>query len=138
MRIVFGGIYSIAVIAAVTVFFCRPEMLKGPVPDAVAGFNAGFFAGLEAVMVYYLIKYIAALRSDEKLNALYVYENDERIRYIRAKIGGTGMTIVIAGLAAGVVIAGFFDFTVFVTLLCALLFTLLTKLGLKGYYSKKY
>jgi len=137
-RVIFGGIYSVAVIAAVAVFFCRPDLFEGRAPDFALGYNVGFFAGLEAVMAFLLVKYIAALINEEKLKALYVRENDERYRYIQSKIGGAGINIVLAGLAAGVVISGFIDFTVFVTLLCALLFTALVKLSLKLYYTKKY
>jgi len=36
------------------------------------------------------------------------------------------------------VVSGFINFTVFDTLLCALLFTALVKLSLKLYYTKKY
>jgi len=137
-RVIFGGIYSVVVIAAVVVFFCRPELFEGRAPDFALGFNGGFFAGLEAVMAFLLVKYIAALRNEKKFKTLYVYENDERYRYIQSKIGGVGGNITLAGLAAGVVVSGFVDFTVFVTLLCTLLFTTLVKLSLKLYYSKKY
>jgi hypothetical protein len=88
-------------------------------------------------MIYNISKYIAALKSDEKLTALYIAENDERNRFIEAQIGGKGINVILGALALGTAISGFINSVVFITMLCALMFSTLVKVVLKLYYNKK-
>jgi len=103
----------------------------------MTGLNAGLFAVVMIVAVVTSIKYIAALRNEEKRKALYIYEHDERRLYIKSKMGGDAIQLVLCGLVAATFVSEFFDQTVFFTLLGVLLFTAAVKAVLKVVYTKK-
>ncbi len=105
--------------------------------DFAVGFATGAFTGIELVMVYYMSKYLGALKDESKLKALYIEETDERTRYIQSKIGGVGINVILGGLGLATVVSGFLNQTVFLTLMAALIFALLVKGALKLYYFKK-
>lgn len=108
------------------------------VSDFVHGGQAGLFTGFVVMMLSDIIKYIGAIKDEDRVRAIYIEENDERNRLINDKIGGVGYNFVILGLMLATVTAGFFDEVVFLTLLGALAFMAFTKVTLKVYYSKKY
>jgi len=104
----------------------------------VSGYNLGFCVGIQFVTIYLMVRYYKAIRNEEKLKALYIYENDERNKFIQTKIGGLGINIAIAGLAIGTIVSGYFNETVFFTLSAAMIFTALVKGILKIVYSNKF
>lgn len=108
------------------------------VNDFISGFSLGVCVGIEFVVIFYMGKYISALRNEEKLKKLYILENDERIKMIQAKASSSGMAVAIAGLMLGALVAGYFNETVFFTLVAAALFVTFSFLFIKAYYCKKY
>lgn len=104
--------------------------------NAVA-FALGFSVGIGAVVVFFMVKYLRALKDDEKLKQLYIEETDERRMYIKAKIGGKGMDLTIMFLALSMLISNFFNEVVFFTLFAATMFVVLLKFVLELYYTKK-
>lgn len=105
-------------------------------PSFAQGFGEGFGTGIGAIMVFFIAKYIGALKNEDKLKALYIEETDERLQYIQTKAGSKGIDISIACLALAMLIANYFNSIVFLTLLGAAMFLTLVKLGLKIYYKK--
>jgi len=128
---VYNGVLIVFIITGIAVG------TRNSVPDLMIGFNTGFCIGIQLVMIYNISKYIAALKSDEKLTALYIAENDDRNRFIEAQIGGKGINVLLGALALGTAISGFINSVVFITMLCALMFSTLVKVVLKLYYNKK-
>jgi len=110
----------------------------GDASDFIKGFQTGLFLGVEILLLKFIIGYQNAIRNPEKLKMLYVKENDERSKFINTKIGHMGFHSVFLGLAFATVVSGFFDKTVFMTLLGVLIFIGLVKGSLKVYYWKKY
>ena len=106
-------------------------------PELAVGFTSGILVGFQAVMIFFMSKYVRAIRNEEKLKALYIEENDERNKYIESKIGGTGVNVIIWGITLGTIVSAFFNETVFFTLLFTVLFSSLTKGVLKLYYRNK-
>lgn len=133
-RLTLAVLYNACMIALIVLgnFLGR----KYAVPDFIMGFNTGVCIGVQAVMIYYMGKYVSALKSEEKRRALYIEENDERSKYIQAQIGGIGINIILGGLALGTIVSGFFQETVFYTMLGTLIVSVLVKGALKLYYSK--
>jgi len=104
----------------------------------IEGFQWGVLACLLVALLFYLIRNILALRNPEKLKKLYIAETDERKQFIQRQAGSIGMNIVMFGLAAGTVIAGNMNDTVFFTLMGACVFVALIRAFLKIYYKNKY
>lgn len=103
----------------------------------MAGVNAGLLAVALAVTFQSGVKYVRALKDAEKLKALYIFEKDERRLYIQSQEGGTAIQLVLMGLTTAMIVAEFFNQTVFFTLLGAVLFAAAVKAALKIYYTKK-
>ena len=103
-------------------------------------FFDGFQLGITVAIVFFAVinirKFSKLLKDEEALKAYYIKEHDERTAAIREKSGGTVLyTCGVLIIGAGIV-AGYFNLTVFVTLLICGLFLLLVKRGLLIYYCK--
>ena len=105
--------------------------------DFMSGVNVGIYALIQLYLVFRLAKYVAVLNDDAKMKALFIYENDERRKMIQSRIGGLGINIIIASLTIATIASGFFNETIYLTLLCTLLFCALVKGILKFYFNKK-
>ncbi|HRX08633.1 MAG TPA: hypothetical protein P5559_05665 [Candidatus Limiplasma sp.] len=103
----------------------------------MAGMNAGLLAVVVIVLVLTALRYLAALKNEDKRKALYIYENDERRLLIRSKMGGDAIQLVLMALVVATVVSEFFNQTVFFTLLAVLLFTALVKAVFKAVYTGK-
>ena len=102
------------------------------------GFVSGASFGILALMVFGLIRNIRALKDEKKLKKLYVAENDERQILIYTNALRSAMQVwLILGLVA-VIITGYFNATVSVTLLIAVLTTSILCMLFKLYYTKKF
>ena len=130
-RLAFAAVYFIAIIAtAVIALVIDTDSIE-------VSYSLGFGTGIATIMIFFLIKYIAALKNEEKLKKLMIEENDERTAYIDSKAGSKAINAVIMLLALAMLISNFFDKTVFFTLLAATLATALTKMVIGFYYSRK-
>jgi len=111
-----------------------PENLR----DFIGGFQVGVAAGLLGVLIVFAARYFMAIGNPERLKKLYISETDERRLFIKQKTGDIGMNIITYGLIVGTIVAGNFNDTVFITLLCTCLFVSLIRGFLKLYYRRKY
>lgn len=87
------------------------------ISDFILGFQSGVFIGLILVFIFFIVKFLASMKSDEALKKQYIEENDERgqlIVYKGSVITTVGMLIL---LALSTVVAGFFNEIIFFTLL---------------------
>ena len=134
-RLTFASLYNALVLLCLTAGYAVARRFA--LPDIAVGFTCGVMVGLQMVMIYFMSKIHRALKDEEKLQALCIEENDERSRFIEAKIGGSGVSIILGGLLLGTVVSCYFDQTVFFTLLGALFFCLLVRGTLKIYYRSK-
>ena len=103
----------------------------------MTGLNTGLFAVVMVVLALTALRYLAALKNEDKRKALYIYENDERRLLIRSKMGGDAIQLVLMALVVATVVSEFFNQTVFFTLLAVLLFTALVKGVFKAVYTGK-
>lgn len=106
------------------------------VHDFISGSLVGIILGIQIMIIYYIRKYQSILKDDKKLKKTYIYENDERRKLINIKIGGIGINVLIVSLAMGVVVAAFYNVTVYFTLIGVLIFSVLIKIILKIYLNK--
>lgn len=91
-----------------------------------------------AVVLARITAFSLALKKDEELKKLYIRETDERSAVIREKSGETAWKTAAAVLALAALAAGYLNRIVFLTLLGADLFLVLTGIALRWYYRKKY
>ncbi len=106
--------------------------------DSLAfSFQCGFSAAGALVLVFWMLKYRAALNDEAKLRLLYNEENDERMKLIHAKAGVPMVLILSMILVLAGMIIGYWNATVFVVLIGVALFQLLVSLMVKFYYKSK-
>lgn len=102
------------------------------------GFVSGASTGVWALMLFGLIRNKRALKDEKKLKKLYNQMHDERdIRLFHNARSAAMSVFLIFGLIA-VIITGYFNATVSLTLLICVLFCSVTCMGFKIYYSKKF
>lgn len=106
--------------------------------EFISGFQLGLFIGIEAIFVSKMVKYRRALADEELLKKLYVEETDERRVFIATKTATLSFHVVLSAIGVASIVAGFFDMTVFITLLGVLVFVALTKLVMKVYHRHKF
>lgn len=111
---------------------------NGSATDFILGFQFGIGFFVFVLLTYFIIRYILVLRSEKRLKEMYIVETDERKLMIYQKSGSLGMIFAIFGLAIASVLVGYFDTTVFFSLLGACLFVALIRAVLKLYYKNKY
>ena len=124
-------VYSILIVVALIV-----GKLFGQESDAIS-FVSGFAFGIGGVAAVKSIRFSKTLKDQEKLKQMYIKEHDERLQEIASKVGVAGLNIGVSCMALGMLVAIFFNMTVFYTLLAATLFMVALKLILGWYYNKK-
>ena len=116
----------------------RLAFMPRMIPDGMKEFTMGAMSGLTLFLAIRLITTAVTLRSEEAVKSRYIRENDERKHMIQQKTGSLGFQIAGVGLGFAAVVAGFFDQTVFFTLIMSLLFLVLVKAALRLYFARKY
>ena len=102
------------------------------------GFISGASFGILALMLFFLVRNLRAMKDEKKLRQLYIRENDERSIQIWTAARAASMQIfLMAGLVA-CIIAGYFSVTVCITILICVLTQSLLGMAFKVYYSKKF
>lgn len=102
------------------------------------GYIAGISCSTFAVMAVLLIRNCRALKDEKKLKALYVKEHDERTIQIQVLARSTAMQCLLWLGLVGTAVAGYFNFTVSITILCCTFVSSSVSLFLMNYYSKKF
>ena len=107
-------------------------------PHGAIYFHTGIFVMLEAFLIGMVIRNIYVLRSKERLQALYIKENDERQAMIKQKTGAAFLPICAISFGIAAIAAYYFSQTVFWTLFAVMYFMATVKAILRGYYRRKF
>ncbi len=102
----------------------------------ISSFQMGLLVGLITVAVLNMFKMRRALKNDEALKVLYNEEHDERLRFIRQKVGMPLIGVTSSILIVVGIFAGYVNPIMFYTLVAAGVFQLCVSVGLKVYYMK--
>lgn len=140
-RIIFLSTFSlIALLVTVVIWIWGYDQIGSAshISDFMHGAQVGLFAGFFAIMFKAIIKYARAIKDENRIKVIYIEENDEREKLIKGKIGGAGFDFITGVIMLAIVIAGFFNGIVFLTLLSTLAFMIIVKLLLKSFYNRKY
>ncbi len=102
------------------------------------GFVGGASTGILCLVLFALIRNLFALKDDKKLRKLYVKIHDERTLQLFHNARSAAMSVfLISGLLA-VIITGYFNPTVSITILACVMFCSSLCIWFKLYYDKKY
>ncbi len=128
-----------AVILSLQVFgFFGAELESDFSNGVVTGLQSGLLTGLILVFTFFIIRYQRATQDIVKLKLLQNKETDERTKAIKQKSGGNivifySVVFILAGI-----IAGYYNTTVFYTLIVCAVFQLNVSAFLKIYFLKRY
>ena len=114
-----GGFLLISCVVMVNNQFRFWSMPVAPVSEDVACFQQGLLMGISVFLAFTVIRYRRALGDDLSIRKLYNEENDERKMLIRQKSGMPMLLIASLLLIVGGIIAGYFNMTIFYTLVAA-------------------
>lgn len=103
----------------------------------IVGWQTGVLIGLTLFVVFYLVKYLAALHDPDRARTVLIAERDERTLFIEQKVGKSSYKYVIAGLLLAAVIAGYFSAAAFAALLGAVVLEAAVRIVLRAYYIRK-
>lgn len=105
--------------------------------DVLAGFQQGLILAMGVLSLINFMKLSAAVKEEKKLQMLFNKENDERQIYIRKKAGMPMMMFTSGAMILAGVIAGYFNETVFFTLVIAAICQLTVGAAIKVFYMIK-
>ena len=132
------ALFGVIILIFVGILLYNQFGASAALKDSLAiSFQCGFSAAGALVLVFWMMKYRAALKDEAKLRLLYNEENDERMKAIRAKAGVPMVLILSLTLVLAGMIIGYWNETVFVVLIGVALFQLLVSLGVKIIYRNK-
>lgn len=103
----------------------------------VRGFQAGIFLVWAGASVYGIVSNVRALKDERKLRQRYIEAHDERAAAIQRESGRTAYVVGLGGLITAGVAAGYFNITVFATLVAAAFFLGVTGAVTHRYFSGK-
>ena len=130
--------FVIAMVAVMLdVCFVFTKFSFAPNNAEVSDFQQGLILAIGVLSLINFIKYSATLKSEQKMQLLYNNENDERQRLIRQKAGMPMLMIVSAIMIFSAIVAGYFNSTVFYTLVIAAIIQLTLGVAVKLYFMKK-
>lgn len=100
------------------------------------GFIAGAAAGICILFLIGFLINIRALRNETKLKKLYIKENDERSAQVQKNGKSAGATIFMIIALPAAIVSGYFNITVFLTIVACEMVLSLIICGAKLYYNR--
>ncbi len=133
-RVLAGAVFLLAGAASGAI----PAVFPAAAEHAfLQGFQQGALTAAALAALLKVLQYRQALKDDGRLKRLYYQEHDERMDYVRRQVGKSSMSVVPVLMVAAALVAGYFSFTVFATLLAAALAQSLLAIGMKWYYRNR-
>ena len=115
----------------------RFAAVNTPEGDFSSGLIYGSCIGGMVAFIFYLVKMFTALSNDELLKKMYVESTDERNIAISKETSNTSMAIFALLLLFGVIVTGFINVTISITLAAAMFLCVFVRLAVGVYYNKK-
>ena len=118
--------------------YSQQQMNIAHISDFVHGLQTGISTGLFLALIYYIMKIKKILKDEATLKSSYIEAYDERSQFILSKVGISSFYIETFLLLLGIIIAGFFNEIIALTLLAFLIIKVVLKNILKLYYEKAF
>jgi len=131
-------VLTAAAICVILVSYIRYKAggINGHVESFMIGFQVGLFSAGVLIAIFNIYSCIKALKSEVECKKLYIKENDERDKAIKSRITCIAFQSTIGVLLVAGIVMGFYDMTVFVTLLSVLMFMCVMMVVLKVIFYK--
>lgn len=129
----FCGVYCALLNLAISmIWFVLPEF-----PNPIGKhFVSGAIIAFVFIRIAIAARNVGLLKNEEELKKHYIIVTDERNLAVRAAASSTGAKLIIYGLEIGAIVASNFDMKVFITLLAAYFFVIIT-LALSSLFYQK-
>lgn len=102
------------------------------------GVQLGVFLGLSLGLVTIIYNYSKALKNIYYLEKAYIKETDERSQVIKEKTYTSTLVLFIYCLCLALIISGFYNFIIFVTILVVIIFLIIIIVLNYFYYNSHY
>lgn len=113
------------------------RFLTKDVSDFAQGLTTGFWIAIEVLALVNTVRLLVTLRSEEEIRKLYIQEHDERNCAIQKETAQKSGVISVIVLGMAVLVTGFFDIKVSITLFAVLSVDALITIAVNLYYRKK-
>ena len=128
---------STMVLTSSLAVYCLLRFLTKDVSDFAQGLTTGFWIAIEVLALVNTVRLLVTLRNEEEIKKLYIQEKDERNIAIQKETSQKSSVINVIVLGLAVLVAGFFDIKVSVTLFVVLSVSALITIAVNLYYRKK-
>jgi len=135
---IYGIFAIIAIYIVLAVFFSERLSAQSASASFISGFQTGLSFAFILYMIIDIVKINKALKDEEKLEKMYIEATDERNQKIQKEVESTTATIFMIILLLGTIVSGYFNSTIFFTLLGVLIIFVGIKAVSKIIYNKKY
>lgn len=118
-NVIFKAVFAVIAVMIVIASYLRAETMDASerAGSFFQGFQAGLFAVWAGVTIYGIFVSVKALRNREYLRKLYIEENDERKIEICTKGQAKAYRMCLIVFMTAAVISGYYNETVFYTLM---------------------
>lgn len=116
--VMFSGMSLIAVLLGIYNSLYLSNLSKETMSDGIVlGFQFGLILGIGMLSLIQMIKLSTVIKDEKKLKILYNKEQDERMKAIRSRAGMPMLMVTSILILAAAIIAGYYNITVFYTLI---------------------
>ncbi len=137
IKLIIMSLATILPIILLVIFELIPNIENSAVADLII-IRYGILVLLEGYIGLKIYNYIKILTSVDYAQSEVIKRNDERNKFIKLKTESMTIKICIYALGISILVTAFINRWIFYTLICVLLFAVISFVIVKIYYSKKY
>lgn len=137
INFMYVGLILSLVVTVGLVFYSYSVMDNSHISDFIHGLQTGMFGGMFLALVFGIVKNKKALKDETSLKQSYINANDERTQFVFHKMSLTAVYSETFFLMLAIIVSGFFNEVVCLTLLGVLVISGIFKFSLYYYYNKR-
>lgn len=118
------------------VIYSYSVMDNSDIGDFIHGLQTGMFGGIFIALILGIVKSKKALKDENSLKQSYIIANDERSKFVFSKMSLTAVYVEHFFLMLAIIISGFFNEVICLTLLVVLIISIVFKFSLYFYFNK--
>jgi hypothetical protein len=118
------------------VIYSYSVMDNSDIGDFVHGLQTGMFGGIFIALIFGIVKSKKALKDENSLKQSYIIATDERSKFVFSKMSLTAVYVEHFFLMLAIIVSGFFNEVICLTLLVVLIISIAFKFSLYFYFNK--